>query len=192
VTGPFDPGTTTVNLVFELKYSGSDHAVSQTWPVNVTQWFVGVEQVNNVQVSSAQLQETERRSTDDGSVFVVGSGSPMAAGSTFTLQLSNLPAASRIAPIAAVSIAVALLALGAWLSFNGTNVDAASRATLEKRRDAALGKLEDLERARRAGTIADERYLPRRERLMRDLEQIYNDLDTSGAPPGGGGRTVAA
>ena len=192
VTSPFDPGTTTVNLVFELNYSGSEHTFAQTWPVAVTQWFVGVEKVNSVVIASPQLQTTEQRSTEEGSVFIVGSGSPMQPGSTFTLNLSNLPAQSQVAPIAAVAIALAILAVGGWLSFGGTKGDRTTRAALEKRRDAALGKLEDLERARRAGTIAEDRYVPRRERLIRDLEQIYSELDASDAPPGGGGRNVAA
>ena len=194
VTGPFDPGTTTVNLVFELRYSGHEHTFAQTWPVSVSQWFVGVEKVNGVVISSPQMPTTEERATEEGTVFVVSSGAPMAAGSTFTLQLANLPAQSRVAPTVAVSIAVAILALGAWLSFSGGKAGTASRAALEKRRDSALGKLEDLERSKQKGSIADERYASRRERLIRDLEQIYSELDTdtAGLPPGGGGRDVAA
>ena len=192
VTGPFDPGTTTVNLVFELQYRGHDHTFTQTWPVAVSQWFLGVEKVNSVVISSPQLQSTEERATQEGSVFVVGSGQPMPAGSTFTLQLANLPAQSRVAPTIAVSLALAILGWGGWLAFSGTKLGSESRVTLEKRRDSTLGKLEDLERSKQRGTIPEERYASRRERLIRDLEQIYSELDTTGLPPGGGGRDVAA
>jgi hypothetical protein len=179
VTGPFNPGTTTVNLAFQLQYSGSRYTFTQVWPVAVSDWFVGIERVNDIVVSSPQMQQTEERTTEEGSNFIVSGGPPMPAGSAFTLTLSNLPAQSRVAPTVAVAIALLILGAGAWLAFRITATTPDSQAALEKRRDAALGKLEDLERARRSGSMADERYLPRRERLLNDLEHIYGQLDAS-------------
>jgi len=192
VEGPFNPGTTKVSVIFELRYSGHDYTFTQTWPVAVQEWMVAVERVNDVRVSSPQTPQMEERRTDDGTVFSVGSGAPMAAGSSLTLQLSNLPAQNRVASTIAVVVALSILGLGAWLAFAGRKVDAEARATLAERRETLLGKLEDLERSRRAGSISEERYTGRRDRLLRDLEQIYGELDAAGTTPRGGGEGIAA
>jgi len=193
VSGPFNPGTTKVSLIYELRYSGHEHAFTQTWPVAVQEWMVAVERVNDVRVSSPQMPQMEERRTDDGTVYMVGSGAPMAAGSSLTLQLSNLPAQSGVAPTIAVVVALSILGLGAWLAFGGRKTEADARNALVQRREALLGKLEDLERSRRAGSISEERYAGRRERLLKDLEQIYGELDdATGTTPRGGGEGIAA
>ena len=138
------------------------------------------------------MPQMEERRTDDGTVYTVGSGAPMPAGSSLTLQLSNLPAQSRVASTIAVLGALAILGIGVWLSLAGRKADANARDALVHRREALLGKLEDLERGRRAGSISEERYAARRERLLKDLEQIYGELDVPGTTPRGGGEGVAA
>jgi hypothetical protein len=192
VTGPFDPGTTPVQVGFQARYSGSDLTLTQTWPVALQQWIVGVQKVGSLSVTSPQFQRTEERAVESGSMFVVASGLPMQAGATTTLQLSNLPSHSRMASRVALGIALALIGLGVWLSVSGRSGDAAARRALEKRRDGLLAKLEELERARRAATVSDERYLSRRQRLISDLEQVYGEIDEADIHPHGGGEGVAA
>jgi hypothetical protein len=116
----------------------------------------------------------------------------MPAGSELTLHFSQLPHQSRIAPAVAIAAALAIIGFGAWLSFAANRGGAETRAALETRRDSLLVKLEALERSRRAGSVSMEKYAGRRERLMKDLEYAYSELDGLGAAPDGGGRGVAA
>ena len=192
VTGPFDPGTTRVEVRFQLPHHRPDVTVTQAWPVAVQQWLVGVEKVDGLTVSSPQFRGTEQRATENGSVFVVGTGPPLAAGSSLTLQFANLPTASRVAARTAIGLAVGLLALGAWLSVRRRPDDEQARAALLKRRDALLSKLADLETARQDGGLTDERYLSRRQRLISDLEHVYGEIDDAGADSRGGERVPAA
>lgn len=181
ILGPFNPGTTRVDIGFELQYSGADHTLTQTWPVTVQQWIVGVEQVGGIVVASPQLQTTEQRAGQDGSTYVVGTGPAMAAGSTLTLELSNLPSHPRTAPIAALALALGIIGFGAWLSISRRPGVPDDEAAARERREALLGKLAELEKARRAGKVAPEQYAARRERLVNQLEPIYRDLDVHGA-----------
>ena len=192
VAGPFDPGTTKVEIRFQLPHHRPDITVTQTWPVGVQQWLVGVEKVGGLTVSSPQFRGTEERAAGNGSVFLVGTGPELAAGSSLTLQFANLPTESRVASRTALGFAAGLLALGAWLSFRRSPDDEQARAALLKRRDGLLSKLADLETARRSGGIADERYLSRRQRLISDLEHVYAEIDDAGSHPRGGGEGVAA
>jgi hypothetical protein len=192
VTGPFDPGVTTIDLAFELHYSGAEHTLTQAWPVAVQGWVFGLERAAGASASSPQFQRTEERPSEGGSVFLVASGAPMPAGSELTLHFSQLPHQSRIAPAVAIAAALAIIGFGAWLSFAANRGGAETRAALETRRDSLLVKLEALERSRRAGSVSMEKYAGRRERLMKDLEYAYSELDGLGAAPDGGGRGVAA
>jgi hypothetical protein len=186
VEGPFDPGTTRVEVGFELQYSGSEHTFVQTWPVAVQEWMVGVERVAGASASSSQFARTEERVSEQGSVFLVAAGAPMAAGSSFTMQLSNLPAASRVAPTVTVLVALGIIALGVWLSLTARRGEVSTRSALESRQRTLFARLEELERAHRAGTVGAEKYAGRRERLVRDLEQVYAELDGDPMPRGGG------
>jgi hypothetical protein len=191
VAGPFDPGTTKVEVRFQLPHHRPDITVAQAFPVAVQQWLVGIERVGGVTVSSPQFRGTEQRATENGSVFVVGTGPALAAGSSLTLQFANLPTESRIAARTAIGIAVGLMAFGAWLSLRRRPDDEQARAALLKRRDALLSKLADLEKARRSGVLADDRYLSRRQRLISDLEHIYGEIDDAGNDSRDGERVPA-
>jgi hypothetical protein len=192
IGGPFDPGTTSVEVSFSLPHSDPDFTVVQAWPAAVQQWLVAVERVGAVSLSSPQFTGTEERSAESGAVYMVAAGAPIAAGGTLTLQFSNLPVHGRVASRVAIGLAAALAALGVWLSIGARSGDAGARDAMLKRRDALLAKLAELEASHRAGRVADERYLSRRQRLLADLEQIYGELDEAGAQPRGGGEDVAA
>lgn len=190
VQGPFDPGTTSVSLRFVLRYSGHAHTFVQTWPVSVQQWVVGFERVNNASVSSKQFQRTEERPTESG-LYIVGTGAPMPAGSSLTMEMTGLPAQSKVAATWALAIALGILGIGAFLAFSARRPTDA-RPALEAKRHSLLTSLEELERSRGNGTIGADRYASRRERLMKELEHVYGELDATGAPPSGGGTGVAA
>jgi hypothetical protein len=192
VLGPFAPGTTPVQVGYQLRYDSQDIAVAQKFPVAMEQVTVGVQKAGDMRMTSPQFQTTRDLPTDDGTVFLVGNGSALAAGQTLTLNLSGLPIHSSVPRIAALTLAGTIIAIGVWLIVAARGNDTRARKALEQRRDSLLGELEQLEVKRRAGTINAERYSSRRQRLMSDLEAIYGELDEAGAGPPGGGEGIAA
>ena len=192
VLGPFAPGTTPVQVGYQLRYDSQDIAVAQKFPVAMEQVTVGVQKAGDMRMTSPQFQTTRDLPTDDGTVFLVGNGSALAAGQILTLNLSGLPIHSSVPRIAALTLAGTIIAIGVWLIVAARGNDTRARKALEQRRDSLLGELEQLEVKRRAGTINAERYSSRRQRLMSDLEAIYGELDEAGAGPPGGGEGIAA
>ena len=192
IVGPFAPGTTPVQVAYQLRYDSPDLRFEQVWPVAVQQVTAGVQKVGALAISSPQFQQTRSLSTDDGVVFLICSGTGLPAGGKLTIDLSNLPIHSRTPRYVALTLAGAVVALGVWLSVSARRLRAPDRQTLSARRDSLLRELEDLERRRRAGSIGTDRYTSRRMRLVADLEQIYGELDDAGQGPQGGGEGIAA
>jgi len=192
IVGPFAPGTTSVQVGYQLRYDSSNLTFQQKWPAAIEQVTVGVQKVGNLTVSSPQFLQTRDLSTDDGIVFLIGSGSSLPAGSTLTVNLGNLPIQSPTPRYVALGLAAGVVALGIWLSVSVRQQRRDDRRTLTSRRDALLRELEDLEKRRRAGSVGGERYASRRQRLISDLEHIYGELDEAGQGPQGGGEGIAA
>ena len=191
VVGPFQPGTTSVEVGFTLPHSTPSVTIEQTWPVAVDGLSVAVEQVGALSVASTQFLSTEDILANDGTPYFLGALPPLPAGATVTVELSGLPVHSTAPRNIAIALAALVLAGGAWLARQGRVDDAELRARLTARRDTLLGDLARLE-ARRRGGREPERDATRRQRLVAELEQIYAELDESGAGPRGGGEDVAA
>jgi hypothetical protein len=191
VQGPFAPGTTRVNVQYQLRYSGADHTFVQPWPVTVEQLPVFIQRVGSLTISSPQLQPGRDVVSDNGTTFAASVATGLVAGSELAVHLSNLPAHSRVPAYVALGLAGLIVALGVWLSVTAQRGDAA-RHVLVTRRDGLLARLAELEVKRRAGKMADDRYLARRQRLMTDLEEVYHELDDAGGRTHGGDEGVAA
>jgi hypothetical protein len=191
VPGPFAPGTTRVNLSYQLRFNSTDHTFVQRLPVTVEQLPVFIQRIGGLSVSSPQLQPGRDVVSDNGTTFASAAGSGLAAGTDVTVHLSNLPAHSRLPGYLALAFAGVIIAAGIWLSMTAGRGDAV-RQSLIARRDALLTRLEELEVKRRAGKVADDRYLARRQRLMTDLEEVYHELDETGSRTQGGDEGVAA
>jgi hypothetical protein len=192
IVGPFAPGTTSVEVGYQLRYDSSKVTFEQKWPAAIEQVTVGVQKVGNLTVSSPQFLQTRDLSTDDGIVFLIGSGASLPAGGTLTVNLANLPVQSPAPRYIALGLAAGVVALGIWLSVSTRQQRRDDRRTLTSRRDALLRELEDLEKRRRAGSVGGERYASKRQRLINDLEHIYGELDDAGQGPQGGGEGIAA
>ena len=192
VLGPFAPGTTAVQVGYQLRYDSSDITFEQKFPVAMEQVTVGVQKVGDMRMTSPQFQRTNELRTDEGTVFLVGNGSTLAAGTPLTLNLTTLPVHSSAPRYIALGLAALIAVIGVWLVAAAGGKDAQARRALEHRRDSLLGELEQLEVKRRAGTINPERYSSRRVRLVSELEAIYGELDEAGAIPPGGGEGIAA
>jgi hypothetical protein len=152
---------------------------------------VGVEKVGALAMASPQLPTTSEVTADGGTVFVLGRGPALAAGQPMRVTLSNLPYESPTPRYVALSLAAALLALGAWMGFGSGSRDTSRRA-LTDRREALLQELDQIDAKRRDGTMSAERHAARRQRLLQDLEQVYGELDQTTTGPQGGGEGVAA
>lgn len=192
IVGPFAPGTTSVEVGYQLRYDSSKLTFEQKWPAAIEQVTVGVQKVGNLTVSSPQFLQTRDLSTDDGIVFLIGSGASLPAGGTLTVNLTNLPIQSPTPRYVALGLAAGVVVLGIWLSVSVRQQRRDDRRTLTSRRDALMRELEDLEKRRRAGAVGGERYTSKRQRLINDLEHIYGELDDAGQGPHGGGEGIAA
>lgn len=192
VTGPFAPGTTTVQLSYRLPYDSSSFTFEQPFPVALEQVTVGVQKLGDMSMASQQFLATNETRTDNGLVFMVGNGAGVRAGGTLAINLSNLPVRSNVPRYTALTLALAIILCGAWLAYAARGRSREQRDTLVKRRDALLGELTQLESKHRAGTIPADRYATRRQRILVELEQVYGELDEASAGPQGGGEGVAA
>ena len=192
IVGPFPSGTTNVQVAFRLPYDTGNLTMTQTWPVAFQQMIVGVQKVDNLQVSSPQLNRMSEVRTDNGDLFVLGNGPALAAGGTLTLTLSGLPFHSRTPRFVALGLAGGLLALGVWLASTGLSRGDQTRQALVARRDTLLGQLAQLESKRRSGATDTDAQTRRRTRIIGELEQIYGELDDAHPGPQGGGEGVAA
>jgi hypothetical protein len=179
VTGPFRPGATPVQIGFQLRYDAPSITFEQKWPAALEQLTVALEKVGQVSMTSPQFTTVGEVNAGDGTPYLLGNGSPLPAGATLQVNLANLPIHSRTPRFAALGIAGALLALGAWLAFVRGTKTVDSRRRLLDRRNTLLGDLAAVEeRLRRR---PDARDAARRQRLVTELEQIYGELDETGA-----------
>ena len=193
VTGPFAAGVTPVQIGFQLPYTRSDITVQQTWPVALEQLNVAIEKIGDVSIASPQFATVgDVMAPETGTPFLLASGAAMPAGSTLTMQLTNLPAHSRTPVYSALVIAGLVIAGGLFVAFRGGSRPKDAVERLVQRRERLLGELAGIEEKRRrrgALTPADD---IRQKRLLAELEQIYGELDQVDPGPQGGGKDVAA
>ncbi len=188
VTGPFAAGMTSVQVGFQMPYNTPDVTMEQRWPAAMEQLTVALQKIGSVSLAGPQFSTVGEVKAGDGTPYLLGSGPALAAGTTVTMQLANLPVHSQTPRTVALGIAGAIVIAGAWLAFGGRSRGQRARQQLVDRRATLLGELASLES--RHGR--DPRYAARRQKLMGELEQIYGELDEEGAGPQGGGEGVAA
>jgi hypothetical protein len=113
LTGPFSPGATTVNVAFELPFSGGSVRLDQRWPVALQQLLVLVPGATGIDVQSPAL--TGRRTTSDqGQPLLVATGPGMAAHAQLSLEISGLPHHPVWPREVALTLAGAILSIGLW------------------------------------------------------------------------------
>jgi hypothetical protein len=198
VTGPFDPGSTSVQVGFQLRHDRASLTVQQTWPASVEQLNVALEKVGAVSISSTQFSTVGEVKSETGTPFLLANGPALAAGATLTMQLTNLPVHPSTPRYVALTLALVIMAAGAWLAFSRRRESDGARRRLVERREKLLAELATLQQRAGAAPIQDgEGKGPapeqlRRQRLMAELEHIYGELDEVGTNPQGGGKDVAA
>ena len=191
VTGPFAPGPTMVQVGFQLRNVGANYTLEQTFPAGMQQTTVAVQKIGTVEMASTQFTTTGNVTADNGSVFILGNGPALPAGTPLRVAMTGLPAHSTVPRYVALGIALGIFVVGGWMAFTPGGKGRTSRERLIARRDTLLGELAQLEERRRTGSETFKQSA-RRNRIITDLEQIYGELDATDTRPGGGGEGVAA
>jgi hypothetical protein len=181
ITGPFASGTTSVQVAYRLLHSSSTLTLTQTWPVPLQRVTVGVEKIGGLQIASPQFATTGDVAAESGTLYVVGTGGALQANAPLTVTLSNLPVRSHTSRYVALGLALLIAIAGGWLAWRPGRTGAHARQALVDRRDSLLGELAKLEARSASAAPATERQSRRRRQLMTELEQLYGELDESGA-----------
>jgi len=193
VQGPFAPGRTLVQVAYEMPSDSGALQITQRLPARLDQLAVVVKRVGDTRLSSAQL-EKQQEMTAEGEVFIAATGGPIPAGQPVVLTLEGMPHHNTAPRWAALSLAIAIIAIGAWAATRPQ--DRAARAVERKRllarREKLLGELVRLETDHRAGRGQAARYAARREELVSALEHLYGALDSDDTSPEPAGRAGVA
>jgi hypothetical protein len=183
IAGPFQPGSTLVQLAYTMPFRGSEIVVEQKLPARLMHVAVVAQKVGDLELSSPQMAE-QRTMPAQGNLYVAGRGGPVEAGETLQFNFSGVPHHSTWPRNLAFAIAAMLLGGGAWLSIRARDGGATAdlrRRELEARRDRLFGELTGLEVRHREQSIDSGDYAARRSALVASLEKVYVALDDAAA-----------
>jgi hypothetical protein len=182
VQGPFPPGETFVQVGCELPATSGSLDVVQRFPAALDQLAVVVKKVGETKLASPNIRAQQDMSAE-GDVFIAATGGGVAANQPIALTLSGLPHHDATGRWIALSLAVAIIAIGAWAATrereDEDGAEAAAQKRLAARREKLFAELVRLERDHRAGRLDAARYGARREELVAALESVYGALDNS-------------
>jgi hypothetical protein len=181
VSGPFAPGSTTVQIGFQLP-PGDTARVRFALPADFPQPTVIVEKAGAMTLASAQLP-TVREANDGGRQFVMGVGAGLKTGQVFAFDVVGVPHHPTWPRNLALGLAVLILAAGLWFAIGtGRNSgEQAARAVLERRREAIFADLLRIDRGGAPGQEAAPETVAKRVALVAELEKIYGELDAESA-----------
>jgi hypothetical protein len=113
VVGPFAPGTTTLQVGFELPFSGDTAHLKQVWPVTLQTLNLIVGQSGGIDFRSPQVTNRRNVSTQ-GLPAISAVGPAIAAGQPLELEISGLPHHARWPRYVALSLSGVIMAVGIW------------------------------------------------------------------------------
>src|SRR5690606_18571501 len=90
VRGPFAPGTTRVNVRFELPYSGPTARIEQRFPAPLERVIVFALQTGELALRSPNLSE-QRTIVEQGQPLLVAAGPALGSGEPLLLEITGLP-----------------------------------------------------------------------------------------------------
>ena len=183
VTGPFQPGRTSVSTAYILPYAGGNLEISQLLPAALEEVLIIAETTGEMELVSPQIARYGEITQPGGQTYILGAGSGIPAGGTLTFELAGLPHHSTGPRRIALVLAVLIIGCGVWATVtSGDSVSAGRHQTLQGRRERLFRDLVRLERQHRSGTIDPTRYATRRQELVTRLDQVYGKLDEELAP----------
>ncbi|HUF24936.1 MAG TPA: hypothetical protein VMN81_12465 [Vicinamibacterales bacterium] len=177
VTGPFAPGTTALQIAYELPYRGARATIEQTLPAALPTLAAAGETTGGVTMESPQFAAM-RDMDAGGRPFKVGNGPAIPAGGTLTLTFDNLPHHPRWPRFMALGVAVAIMIGGLVIGFAAKSAKhTVGRRALQDARAARFAELAALEEGRSSGAVSETHYAAERSRIVASLEDIYAALD---------------
>ncbi|HJU42994.1 MAG TPA: hypothetical protein VJ691_09275 [Vicinamibacterales bacterium] len=181
ITGPFPPGKTIAQVGFSLPQAGESISIRQRWPAAMAQVFVGVEKIAGLQMSSPQLTDTREITTEQGAVFIMGTGGRISPGQELLINLSGMPAHSKTPRNIIMALAALIFAVGGWFAFMPAKGSAAPVDKLRARREKLMNEVVALERKRRQRPLSagEEAKL---QKMTAELERVIAELDSAFEP----------
>jgi hypothetical protein len=119
VTGPFAPGTTSLQVAFELPFEGGTARIDQAWPVALQQVNVMVQQSGGIDIRSPQIA-TKKLVAEQGPSVITGVGPALQAGQALELEISGLPHHPAWPRYVALTLAGTIMAIGVWAAARPT------------------------------------------------------------------------
>lgn len=116
VLGPFKPGSTEVQLAFELPTGSGTKTIEQAFPVSVPEATLLLQRVSGEDVTGAQLVD-RRETTNNGQPLVMARVTAIGAGGTLTFDVTGLPHHPRWPRYLALTFGLGFLLLGVRESF---------------------------------------------------------------------------
>ncbi len=113
VLGPFAPGTTPVQVAFELPYSGGTAHLVQKMPAELPEVIVIAGQLGGLDLVSKQIS-AKRNVVDQGERILAATGPGLQAGQTLTVDLTGLPHHALWPRYLALTLAGSILTAGIW------------------------------------------------------------------------------
>jgi len=185
IEGAFAPGTTPLQIGFELPAKSGEVNIAQKFPADLEHLAVVVKKVGDAALSSAQLTRQQEFPVAEG-VYIAGTGGRIAAGQPIAIEVSGLPHHSAVPSSIALALAVMIVVGGVWASTrtsDETSARTAERKKLLAKRDRLFNDLVRLEHDRRSGRVDDRRYATRREEIVAALEHVYGALESDEPGP---------
>lgn len=111
VLGPFAPGTTSVQIGYELPTGGDTKTIVQTWPVAMPQSSIVLQRTGDEDLVSSQVSD-KNETTSNGQRVIFGRLAAVPANGTLTIQISGLAHHPRWPRNIALTLVLGLLAIG--------------------------------------------------------------------------------
>lgn len=116
VLGPFAPGITSVNVAFELPYSGPTAHLQQKWPVDAQPFGIFALKTGDLDLVSAQMS-TKQSSVQQGQPLVMGLLAQVPPGQPLVVDITGLPHHAVWPRNVALGSAGTITLIGLWAAF---------------------------------------------------------------------------
>jgi hypothetical protein len=111
VLGPFAPGTTSVQLAYELPTGADTRTIVQTWPVAMPQSTIVLQRTRDEDLVSAQVSDKSEQ-VSNGQRVIFGRLAAVPANGTLKFEITGLAHHSRLPRNIALTLVLGFLALG--------------------------------------------------------------------------------